>query len=140
MAGLMAAALIIALDCAVARSPLSGRPLTVILLLLGGLPMGNVLVVGLLPLIRNLHARREQNPWLVGFEVAGWAGLLLFASIAVYHPDPLRETIVQSLGSTRALGNHAFLATICSALLLPQLALALLGGWLNSRRAEGRSV
>jgi hypothetical protein len=70
---------------------------------------------------------------LVGFEFVGWLALLLYDSCALYHPDALRAGVVRALGSLRALGNPAFLTTVVAALLLPQLSLSLLGGWLNGR-------
>jgi hypothetical protein len=133
IAGMMAVVALAALDCAAVRSPLSGRPLTETLLLLGGLPMANVLAFGLLPLLLERPGRGACRPCLVGFETVGWSVLLLYASCAFYHPEALRGGVVRALASLSALGNPAFLAAAAAALLSPQLSLALLGGWLNRR-------
>jgi hypothetical protein len=133
MAGLMALVVIAALDCAAIRSPLSGRPLTAILLLLGALPMANILAVALLPLIQRHRARLERRACLVGFEIVGWVALLLYAFCAVHHSDFLLDIVLRPLRPIRVQGRSAFLTVVCMALLTPQLAPALLGGWLCGR-------
>jgi hypothetical protein len=128
---LMALVALAAIDCAAVRSPLSGSPQTVILLLLGGLPMANILAVRLLPLALRLDVGYERRRFLLGFEAAGWAALLIFTFCAKENPDAVRALVVQALIPVRSLGNPAFRLTACAALLLPQLLLALGGGWLN---------
>jgi hypothetical protein len=140
IAGLMAVIGLVALDCMTIRTPLSGLSLTVGMLLLGGLPMTNILAAGLLPLLSGRSGRGADRPWLVGFEVVGWIALLLYASCAYYHPDALREGLVDALRSLRVLGNPAFLAGVVAVLSAPQLGLALLGGWLNRRYGIGVTI
>lgn len=136
--GLMAIVALVALDCVVVRTPLSGRSLTAGMLLLGGLPMANILAAVLLTPDRS--ERDPYRPWVVGFEVVGWTALLLYAACAYAHPDVLRESVVQSLKSLRSLGNPAFLAAVVAVLSVPQLGLALLGGWLNQRYGIGAII
>ena len=68
---MMALILIIAFDCATLRYPLSGRPLREILLVLGVLPMANILAVGMLHLRypRSLDIERRRR--LTGFLCSG---------------------------------------------------------------------
>jgi hypothetical protein len=122
-----------ALDCMAIRAPLSGLPIVAAMLLLGGLPMANLLAIGLLPLLLGRPGGRGARPSVVGFEVVGWATLLLYASFASHRPEALREAVVVALGSLRTHGNAAFLTAVMVALLLPQISLSLLGGWLNGR-------
>ena len=133
IAGLMALVGLAALDSMAIRAPLSGRPIVATLLLLGGLPMANLLAIGLLPLLLGRPGGRGARPSIVGFEVVGWATLLLYASFASHRPEALREAVVVALGSVRIHGNAAFLSAVVMALLLPQISLSLLGGWLNGR-------
>ena len=80
----MGIVLLVALDLAVTRVPLSGRPVTEALLLMGGLPMANLLVVSGLVLIRGFGERDRLRPALIGFAVNGCAmlAILMFAGVA----------------------------------------------------------
>jgi hypothetical protein len=134
IAEMMAAVALVALvafERRVIQNPLSGRTVTEAMLLLGGLPMANILAAGLLILLRDRWRRRVYLPWLVGFEVVGWTALCLYASIAYHHPDALRETVVHALSPLVPPGDQAFIVAVMATLGLPQLAVALLGGWLN---------
>jgi hypothetical protein len=91
------------------------------------------LAIGLLPLLLGRAGGCGARPSVVGFEVVGWATLLLYASFASHRPEALREAVVVALGSLRTHGNAAFLTAVMVALLLPQISLSLLGGWLNGR-------
>ena len=133
IAGLMVLVGLAAIDCMAIRGPLSGRPIIATLLLLGGLPMANLLAIGLLPLLLGDPGCRGARPSVVGFEVVGWVTLLLYASLVSHRPEALREAVVVALGSVRIHGNVAFLTAVMAALLLPQISLSLLGGWLNGR-------
>jgi 4-amino-4-deoxy-L-arabinose transferase-like glycosyltransferase len=140
VAGLMAVVGLVALDCMAIRTPLSGRSLTAGMLLLGGLPMANILAAGLLPLLPDRSGREGCRPWLVGFQAVGWTALFLYTSCAYYDPDALRESVVRALKSLRVLGNPTFLIAVAAALSVPQLGLALVGGWLNRRYRIGATI
>ena len=140
IAGLMAVVVLVALDCVAIRTPLRGRSLTAGMLLLGGLPMANILAAGLLPLLRIARGGVCVTPgWSVSRSSAG-RPCFSIASCAYYHPDTLRESVVTALKSVRALGNPAFLAAVVTVLSLPQFGLALLGGWLNRRYGIGVTI
>jgi hypothetical protein len=49
----------------------------------------------------------------------------------------LRDVVANALASLRPLGNPTFLSAVVATLLLPQLALALLGGWVVKRHGIG---
>src|SRR4051794_31380971 len=75
IAALMAVVVLVALDCVAIRTPLSGRSVTAGMLVLGGLPMANILAAGLVPLLPDRSGRCGCHRWLVGFEVVGWSTL-----------------------------------------------------------------
>jgi hypothetical protein len=133
MAGMMVGVAIVALDCKAILTPLSGLSVTECMLLLGGLPMANVLVAGLLILLPDRPRGHVYRPSLVGFEVAGWTALFFYAAGAYYHAYALREGIVTALTALSALGNTADIGAVMATLAAPQLGLALFGGWLNRR-------
>src|SRR5262249_49539303 len=64
IAGMMAAVALIALDCRAIGTPLSGLSVTECMLVLGGLPMANILAGGLLILLADRSWRRVHHPWL----------------------------------------------------------------------------
>jgi hypothetical protein len=107
------------------------------LLGLGALPMANVLAVGLLIGQR----RRSSRPFLLGFEVFGAVALALYVDLAGFSPhrvidylelllDPIRRTI----GLDRTVALIATIYPVGLVMLgLPQLAFALVGGFLSRR-------
>jgi hypothetical protein len=129
----MAAVGLAALDVTAVRSPLSGRPLAEALLLLGALPMANALALASLLPPGGRGGRGGGRRFLAGFEAAGAAALLLYAAAAVRCAGPLHDGLRQVLGPFRPYGNPTFLAAAVAFLLLPQLALAVLGGWVSRR-------
>jgi hypothetical protein len=140
IAGMMGAVAIAALDCMAIRTPRSGQSVTECMLVLGGLPMANVLVAGLLILVSDRSSGRLHRPWLMGFQVAGWTALFLYAAGAYSHAYALREGIVRALTALSALGNTAYISAVMATLSAPQLGLALLGGWLNWRYEIGVTI
>src|SRR5215472_12261687 len=97
IAGLMAVVTLAALDCVAVRSPLSGRSLTGVLWLVGGLPMANVLTVGLLPLLLGRPRRWDGRPFLVGFVALGALALMLYAALTARYAGPFREALALAL-------------------------------------------
>ncbi len=106
-------------------------------LLLGALPMANVLPVGLLIGQRCPKSR----PFVLGFELFGALALASYVAIALLFPRPfgplypyvstLLDPIAAMIGRNRPF---VFLPTACFVvvvmLALPQLALAVVGGFL----------
>jgi hypothetical protein len=107
------------------------------LMAMGVLPMANVLAVGLL----IGKKRRGSRPFLLGFEAFGVMASALYIALAVFSRQavipylelslqPIRETISQDW-------TVVLIATIYSAAVvmlgLPQLAFALVGGFLARR-------
>jgi hypothetical protein len=117
-----------ALDCLVFRLPLVGRPLPRIMILIGVIPMANVLIFG--PLLSPRKHGAFNLPFWTGFEIVALLVLLFFMASTVHHSQDLRELIQ---GILRAIGTPVSLTFPAAAavLLLPQLALAFLGGRLG---------
>ena len=139
IAWLMVAVAMAALDFAAIGAILgSGADDIGIFLLLGALPMANVLAVGLLIGQR----RSESSPFLVGFEAIGAIALALYIAALSHHPrqlvssylHPLIRVLEQNIGRDRPLVFMPVLL-IGSVVMLgvPQLAFALLGGFLFRR-------
>lgn len=144
---LMAVVALFAFDCAAFGVLARAEPVypeLVGLIGLGVLPMANVLVVGLLPLLRGGSGRCSH--FRAGFEAFGGAALLLFLSLTLLASHGIHQVIdaaVRPLVPPMSPVIHIVLPI----LLMPQLAFALLGGWLNrrfevtvTRRAEGSVV
>jgi hypothetical protein len=121
--------LVAALDSAVFQFPLSGRPLGWIMLILGVLPMCNLLLLGLL--ITLQRPARRLTFW-VGFELAGLLVLFFYAVSTIHHSADIRDLV---LGALRLVGTPSALTFSAAgvALLLPQVLLACVGGCLNER-------
>jgi hypothetical protein len=99
---------------------------TIVALIVGGLPMANVLAVGLLIGYR----RRGSRPFLLGFEAIGATALALYIAVAIFFTMAL-EPVLISIDPGRPPTLARFLTRLCvaAALLgLPQLAFALVGG------------
>ena len=130
---LMAVVLLCALDSLAMRGPLSGRGLTAITLLLGGLPMANTLIFGLLFLLQSRPSRVEQSPGLVGYEIFGTVALLVYCLFSFRQPEVILVVLDRFLNNMRL--SHTLFArpAVIVVLLLPQLAVGILGGWLCRR-------
>jgi hypothetical protein len=126
----MVVVFVAALDCAAFRSPLSGRPLSSIMLLLGGLPMASLLALALVPLISQRAAGLRGRPFWLGFEIAGLLALLIYTACAMRHSNDIREILVDALGSLGISGSLIF-AAAGLVLLAPQIFMATLGGYLS---------
>jgi hypothetical protein len=95
------------------------------------LPMANVLAIGLILLARRRAVHGKSRAALVGFELGGLAGLLVFVACSLIFTHPLHEgvgRVVHALGVEPSL---FFAVCAASVLLAPQLALALLGARLS---------
>ena len=114
------------------------------LLLVGALPMANVLIVGIL----IARQRVKSRPFLLGFEVFGAIALALYIYLAMSSPlsplsaegpiesylhlafDPLYAVIGSSLPFVRAA-----IGLLLGIVMLvgPQLVFAMIGGFLSRR-------
>jgi hypothetical protein len=106
-------------------------------LVVGALPMANFLVVGLL----IGHRRRGSRRFLLGFELFGATALTLYIAMAILFTDelgqsylepaikPLRATIGRTGWTTSRLLIAYFMLSLWAC--LPQLAFALIGGFLS---------
>ena len=108
-------------------------------LLFGALPMTNVLAVGLL----IAQHRPRSRPFLLGFELFGAIALAAYIAWALLFPGPggirpyvsiVLDPIVATMGQTRSLVTLPILwLVVFSMLSLPQVAFALIGGFLSRR-------
>jgi hypothetical protein len=127
IAVLMIFIFIIALDCATLRYPLGGRPLSEILLVIGVLPVANILAVGMLVLVRRGVAA-NRGRWLAGFLGGAWASMIAVMSLAIHSPDALASLVREVATPALPLGVPVFRAVALVVLLAPQLVLAGIGG------------
>ena len=134
ISSLMAVVLVVALDCMAINMlivRLLLRPNLSELIVFGALPMANILAVGLLRLWADRKGRGQTRPFLVGFEVCGWVTLFVFVTCAVLATDSLHDGVGYLLRSAKLTpGDRFFLICAVAILLVPQFALASVGGWL----------
>ena len=109
-------------------------------LLFGALPMANVLAVGLLIAQQRVRSR----PFLLGFELFGAIALASYIASARFCPGPrgpirsylsiVLDPITAPMGLTRTLSSVLIIWLVVLLMLgWPQLAFALLGGFLSRR-------
>jgi hypothetical protein len=134
ISGLMALVLLVALDTWACKALLMGGPLFVPdlsdLLVYVALPMANILAIGLYSIVMPWHSDGEGRHGLVGFEVGGLAGLLVFLACAMTMTHPLHEGVGLVVTAIGLVPGPVFVLCAAALLLLPQMALALLGVWL----------
>jgi hypothetical protein len=97
------------------------------LIVLGALPMANVLALGLYPILMARHEYERGRLGLVGFEVGGVAALLLFLACSTLWTKSLSEGVGRLLMALGLSPGPVFVAGAVVLLGLPQLAMALLG-------------
>jgi hypothetical protein len=138
ISNLMALVLLVALDIWVCQAlPLVGpQPIADLdlsdLLIFGALPMANVLAIGLAPLSRARGEHEGRRPALVGFEVGGLAALIVLLAGSLTLTHSLHEGVGHLLKTIGLVPpGPVFLTAAVILLLLPQLALALLGARLG---------
>ena len=137
IASIMVVVAIVALDFGIIRAmPVIPRP-TSVLLVLGALPMANVL-----PVILLIGQRRRENlPFRLGFVSFGAMALALFVAITWFNPvemailfTSLLDYVVQNIGSGRPLLSVAAQAlALVVTVGLPQVVFALIGGLLSRK-------
>ena len=128
---------IVALNFGAIRASFGFEPYVAESLLLGALPMANVLAVGIL-----IGQRRPgSRPFLLGFEAFGAMALTLYVALASFFPGAVTlclELIEEILEKT--IGRHppfVFIPIVCFVAVvmlgLPQVVFALIGGSLSRR-------
>jgi hypothetical protein len=130
---------IVGLNFRAIRAVMDHRGLTNDSLAVGVIPMANFLAVGLL----IGHRRRESRGFLLGFEVFGATALALYIAMAILFDreleqfylglaiKPLKATIGWTGWTTPRLLIAYFILSLWAS--LPQLAFALIGGFLTRR-------
>ena len=143
IAEMMAIVVIVALDCLAIR--VGGSPQSGPYLIFGGLPLQIVLVIGLFIMIRRRRRMEKPLPFLFGFEVVGWTSHLTYVAACVLAATSIDSYMVHTLdpllGATKvrlhsAVGFISVCGLVTSCLTTPQLALALLAGWISQRWSE----
>ncbi len=143
---LMAATVIIGLDLAAIRAlwP-DDRNFAKVASL--ALPMVGVLALGVLVLIRWRSRGMEASPFLIRFEVFGWAATAAFLACAWRYPDATRSVIIWPWEPfptwLRSLGYHpngstpwwmaAHFVLLAQVVFWLQLAVAVVGGAITAR-------
>jgi hypothetical protein len=140
IAWFMFAIAIFAIDFAAIRALVDSPPPVGEELLFGALPMANVLVAGLL----IGRQRPDRRPFFVGFELFGAIALVSYIALALLFPGPsgpirpyvaiVLDPMIVTMGRTR---ESIMLPIIWLVVLFmlgsPQLAFALVGGFLSGR-------
>ena len=140
IAEMMVIVAIVALDCLVIRMARWGQAIPY--LVLGGPLMQIALVIGLFIMIRRRRRIEKPLPFLVGFEVGGWVGHLIYVVLCLHAPSSIDRHLFDTLGPLlRGTGFQRFSTPymICGFILVisyltaPQLAIALVAGSINQR-------
>jgi hypothetical protein len=107
---------------------------------IGVVPMACVLTYGLFIGCSDLLRRARCHPFLVGFEVFGWASLFALASFMAVNfetqfrlldrLDPLTQYALQT--STLEYKDPKILTFHVIVIGLPELIVALIGGWVTN--------
>ena len=127
-----------ALNFAVFRVAEDAHSITGILLASGAMPMATVLAIGL----TIGYRRHGSRPFLLGFESFGAMALALFAALAVCFGEDLLESYIRIfihplskiIGPDRPLIDiPLFISVAYVAPGLPQVAFALMGGFLSRK-------
>ncbi len=143
---LMAAVVILAVVFGVARWLIVSMPRSFDrnvgeVLVFGALPMGSILAFGLLPILGSRTRQGCDHSRLTGFEMFGGMALLVFVVAAFVAPRSIHDGVDAILGALPLPVNPApvvrvtVMALIIAILLIPQLAVAMLGArWCGKYR------
>jgi hypothetical protein len=149
---LMVAVGILALDAALVRGllatghniPVSATgSLHIVVFACGVLPMASLLLLAASVRIPEMLQRGEGSSLFAGFEVFGWATVLFFITVSTVSPNAIAEyaratagiaaNFIPWSGLPEWAGVAAELALASAVFTLPQLLVALTGGWLTRR-------
>ena len=146
IAGLMAAVALVAIDIAVVQS-IYPEPKSELQFFyaFGVLPMATVLILLGAFSAPNLVRGGSVSPFVFGFEAVGWVVVFIFISAYTIAPNAFSEYGFAMLASIASPFNAYLeespnwaqvsvgIGIATAVLTLPQLLLALLGGWLARR-------
>jgi hypothetical protein len=102
-----------------------------------------ILAIGLFPIVRGWRRREKLSRFLVGFELGGAICLLIYVAVCVQSTEFLVRHLTSTLTPLlNAIGFAPYSTAdyICryglamAYLTVPQLAAALLAGWINHGR------
>jgi hypothetical protein len=104
-------------------------------LVIVSMPMASVLVIGIPTLVRCFLGRGKMRLFLNGFEGFGWTILLFFTGMAWLAPIWFAEAVAiiwgwSGLTERRDSFWQSFIFFDMFLCLVPQLLIALIGGWL----------
>jgi hypothetical protein len=139
IAEMMVIVAIVAVDFGAIR--MANSALATPYLAFGGAPMQSVLVIGLLLMFHRRRRVPKPVPFLLGFEVVGWIGHLVYVVLCLQAAESLDRHMVAVLtpllnatGASLASLDWILRYTLgMTYLAAPQLAVALVGGWINQR-------
>jgi hypothetical protein len=143
IASIMTIVVVAAFDFAAIRALDGTHTLIGGLMAIGSMPMAGILVLGFPSLVRTITGRGEIRTFLAGFESVGWSILLLYTGSAILFTDrvaaafvSIAESLLKALGLDVADASDPgwqlfglFVGMLF--LLIPQLIVALIGGWLH---------
>jgi hypothetical protein len=133
IATLMAAVMLIAIDCAALRLLRTDKSVVAVAFS-GILPMASLLAGGLVLLVRGLWRQGECHPFLVGFEAFGVAALgLCFAWYALAFDSLVAYADAALTPLDAGMPEWQYTSALSVALTWPQLLVASAGGWLTCR-------
>ena len=103
--------------------------------------MQSVLVIGLLLMFHRRRRVRKPVPFLLGFEVVGWIGHLVYVALCLQaarsldrHMVAILAPLLNPTGASLARLDWILRFTLgMTYLAAPQLAVALVGGWISHR-------
>jgi hypothetical protein len=145
IAWIMASIVMAAIDLAAIRALDGTNTVIGALIVIGSIPMASILVLGIPSLVGRSKGQGKPRPFLVGFEVVGWAVLLVYTGSAMLFPESVAgafdlsaQFLMRLIGLDTAIGSGPAwelfgLFVVVLLLLLPQLFVSLVGGWLNQR-------
>jgi hypothetical protein len=154
IAGLMAVVALVAVDSAAVRTliaadyqvPMSATSSMDLLgFALGVLPMASLLILVAMARLPRCIRRGEPATFLVGFEVFGWAVIFLFICLSALSPPavgrlldaaalPIGRVLLPYIAHAPEWVPMAIeVVLVVSILGLPELLVALFGGWLTRR-------
>jgi hypothetical protein len=99
----------------------------------GALPMASILAVGLVVLLNRRLGPPGGRRFLAGFEAFGAAALFFYIACALLFPEAIHRKLADLLMQYIWTGRPLFSWALMALCLLPQVLVALLGGWLNAR-------